>query len=176
MRYPTIYAGQRITGLLLQSMMPDVIVKGTTEDRTSTTTLTNDAELTATLEANAVYHIIFYIHFAALDVSEFQSQWAVPAGASGLRSTQGAAYQLAGGAATVAAADGGYHRSGVHGYATSVRYGTRNNASNQVLVQEESVMTTVSSGTVALMWAQAVSNASVTRVGAGSSLHIRRLA
>ncbi|MFE7072720.1 hypothetical protein ACFU96_21820 [Streptomyces sp. NPDC057620] len=176
MRYPTLYAGQRLTGLLLQQMLPDVIVKGTNEDRASTTTVTNDAELVATLEANALYHITFFIHFAAIDAAQFQTQWSVPASATGVRSAQGAAWTLAGGAATASAADGGYHRSGVHAYGTAVRYGTRASASNQALAQEESVLTTVSGGTLALQWAQAVSNASAARVAAGSSLHVRRLA
>ena len=65
-RYPSIYAGQRLTGTLLQSMMPDIIVKNTNEDRPSTTTLANDTDLVATLEANAVYHVVMYVHFAAL--------------------------------------------------------------------------------------------------------------
>lgn len=176
MRYPTIYAGQRLTGLLLQTMLPDIIFKGTNEDRASTTTVANDAELTATLEANAVYHIQFFIHFAAIEAAQFQTQWTVPASATGVRSAVGAAYQLAGGAATASAADGGYHRSGVHAYATAVRYGTRASASNQAATLEESILTTVSAGTLALQWAQAVSNASATRVAAGSSLHVRRLA
>ena len=176
-RYPSIYAGQRLTGTLLQSMMPDIIVKNTNEDRPSTTTLANDTDLVATLEANAVYHVVMYVHFAALDAAGFQTQWAIPTGASGNRSGAGAAYPLAGGGATAAAADGGYHRSGVHGTGTTVRYGTRNSATNQALTIEEGMITTSSTaGTLALMWSQAVSNATATRVGAGSSLHIRRLA
>jgi hypothetical protein len=177
-QYPTIYAGQRLTGTLLRSMMPDIIVKNTNEDRASTTTLANDSDLVATLEANAVYHVTMYIHFAALDAAQFQTQWALPTGASGNRSANGAAYELASsGAATAQAANGGYHRSGVHGFGTAVRYGTRASATNQALAIEEGVVTTSSTaGTIALMWAQFTSNATATRVGAGSSMHIRRLA
>jgi hypothetical protein len=176
-RYPSIYAGQRLTGTLLQSMLPDVIVKNTNEDRASTTTLANDTDLVATLEANATYHVVIYIHFAAVEAAQFQTQWAVPSGASGNRSANGAAFELASsGAATAQAANGGYHRSGVHGVATSVRYGTRASATNQALAIEEGVITTSSTaGTLALMWAQFTSNATATRVGAGSSMHIRRL-
>lgn len=175
-RYPVMYAGQRLTGQLLQAAQPDIYTKVTNLDRAATTTVTDDPDLTATLEANAVYHVTMYIHFAALDVSQFQTQWTVPASASGIRSAVGPAWTLAGGAGTAAAADGGYHRSGAHGYGTAVRYGTRNSASNQCTSVEESVLTTVSGGTLALQWAQALSNASPTRVAAGSSLHIRRLA
>ncbi|MEU2730122.1 hypothetical protein ABZ650_20635 [Streptomyces griseoviridis] len=174
-RYPAIYAGQRVTGTLLQSMITDTYTKNTTQTRASTTTLADDPDLTATLEATATYHVVFYIHYAALDTSQLQTAWTVPAGASGNRSAMGAAYQLASGAATAAAADGGYARSGVHGYSTAVRYGTRNNASNQCLVIEESVLTTTAGGTLALQWAQALSSATATSLSAGSSLHIRRL-
>lgn len=175
-RYPVMYAGQRLTGQLLQAAQPDIYTKVTNLDRAATTTVTDDPDLTAALEANATYHIAFYIHFAALDVAQFQTQWTVPVSASGVRSAAGPAWTLAGGAGTAAAADGGYHRSGVHAFATAVRYGTRNSASNQCVAVEEAVLTTVGAGTLALQWAQAVSNASATRVAAGSSLHIRRLA
>lgn len=175
-QYPSIYAGQRITGTLLRSMMPDIITKEANEDRAATTTLTNDTDLVATLEANARYHVTFYIHFAAIDGAQIQTAWTVPTGSSGVRSAAGAAWTLAGGAATVQAADGGYHRSGVHAFSTAVRYGTRNNAANQCVAQEEAYITTSSTaGTLALQWAQAVSNASATRVAAGSSLHIQRI-
>lgn len=175
-RYPAIYAGQRLTGQLLQAAQPDIYTKVTNLDRAATTTVTDDPDLTCALEANATYHVIFYIHFAALDAAQFQTQWTVPASASGVRSAAGPAWTLAGGAATASAAEGGYHRSGVHAYTTGVRYGTRNSASNQCVAVEESVLTTVGAGTLALAWAQAVSNATATRVAAGSSLHIRRLA
>ncbi|MFI2426499.1 hypothetical protein ACH5A7_20785 [Streptomyces sp. NPDC018955] len=177
-RYPSIYAGQRITGTLMQSMLPDVIWKTANEDRAATTTLANDSDLVATLEANATYHVTMYIHFASLEAAQFQTQWAVPTGATGNRSAAGAAYELASsGAATSQAANGGYHRSGVHGFSTSVRYGTRASATNQALALEEAIVTTSSTaGTLALMWAQVTSNATATRVGAGSSMHIRRLA
>ncbi|MGQ4349681.1 hypothetical protein [Streptomyces sp. SAS_275] len=176
MRYPVIYAGQRVTGTLMSSMLPDIITKNSTLTRASTTTLTDDPDLVATLDANAFYHIVFYIHYAALDVSQIQTAWTTPSGASGVRSASGAAWTLAGGAATAAAADGGYSRAGVHGYTTAVRYGTRNSASNQCVAVEESYLSTASAGTLALQWAQGVSNASATSLSAGSTLHVRRLA
>lgn len=175
-RYPALYAGERPTADLLLPMIPDVYYKVGNTDRSATTTLADDPDLTTTVEANAVYHVTCYIHFAALDAAQIQTAWTVPAGATGNRSAFGAAFQLAGGANTAVAADGGYHRSGCHGYATPVRYGSRNNSVFQCLALEESIVTTSSAGTLALQWAQAVSNAGATRVAAGSSLHVRRLA
>lgn len=177
-RYPVIYAGQRITGSLLQSMLPDVIMKAVNEDRVTTTTFTADSELTTTLDANATYHVTMYIQFAATDAAGFQTQWIIPTGATGSRSGFGAAYELSStNAATSQAANGGYHRSGIHALTTTVRYGTRNSASNQAItIEEGTVITGSSGGTLALAWAQAVSSASATRVGAGSTMHIRRIA
>lgn len=175
-RYPVLYAGQRLTAPLLSAMLPEIVTKETNEDRAATTTLTTDSDLVTTLEANSKYHVIFYIHFAASDAAQFQTAWTVPASATGGRSAVGAAYQLAGGALTAAAADGGYHRSGVHGFGTPVRYGSRNNNANQALALEESYITTSSAGTLAFQWAQAVSSATATRVGAGSSLIVHRIA
>jgi hypothetical protein len=176
-QYPPIPPGRILTSGLMMSMLPDIITKDSNEDRPSTTTLANDSDLITTLEANARYHVTFYIHFAAIDTAQFKTAWTVPSGATGGRSALGAAYELASsGTATVQAADGGYHRSGVHGFTTTVRYGSRANAGNQCLALEESYITTASAGTLALQWAQAVSSATATRVGAGSSLIVRRIA
>ena len=44
-QYPTVYAGQRITGDLLQQMLPLWVVKPAPTSRASTTTLANDPDL-----------------------------------------------------------------------------------------------------------------------------------
>ncbi|MFE7973014.1 hypothetical protein [Streptomyces shenzhenensis] len=172
-RYPTIYAGQRITGTLLQSTIADEYYKVTNTDRTSTTTFADDPDLTTTLEANAVYRVAFYLHYAAMAAAGFKTLWTVPAGASGNRSAigpeQGVTLALTSGS-------GGTGRLGVHAYATTVTYGTRDHATNQAWALEESIITTSSAGTLAVQWAQATSNATATRLAAGSSLVVRRLA
>lgn len=167
-RYPTIYAGQRLTGTLLQSMLPDHIVKTANEDRAATTTLTADTDLTTTLEANAVYHVTMFIHFAAVSAAGFQTDWTVPSGATGNRWALGAG-------STQVSSDNVPGRWGVHTFATACEYGDRASASNQMGCMEEAVVTTTNAGTLALRWAQATSNATATRVAAGSFMTITRV-
>jgi hypothetical protein len=167
-----IYAGQRITGTLLTSTMPDIMFKTTNEDRASTTTLANDTDLVATLEANATYQVQFYLHFAALDAARFKTAWATPSGASGSRSAVGPDQA----AILSSTSSGGQGRWGVHAFTTACTYGTRDSATAQCFGLEEGVVTTTSAGTLAIQWAQATSNATATRLASGSYLIVRRLA
>lgn len=169
-RYPVIQAGQRMPAAVYQSMLPDEKWKTAHEDRSSTTTFADDTDLTTLLEANATYHVIMYLHYAALSTAGFKTAWTVPSGASGNRSAQGA------GAAATDATAATTSRFGVHAFTTSVSYGTRSSSSNQCLAQEEAVLTTTSAGTLAVQWAQDTSNATATRLGAGSIMIVRRIA
>ncbi|MFJ9037484.1 hypothetical protein ACIRF8_12955 [Streptomyces sp. NPDC102406] len=170
--YPPIPAGSRITSGLLSSMLPQIMWKTVNTDRAATTAFADDPDLTCVLEANATYHAIFYIHFAALDLARFKTMWNVPSGVSGNRSAMGPDQ----GVVLSGTSTGGTGRWGVHNFTTSVTYGTRDSGSNQCAAIEEAVFTTTGAGTLALQWAQVTSNATPSRLGAGSSLHLRRLA
>lgn len=171
-RYPTIYAGQRITGTLLQSMMPDEIQKLVNTDRASTTTLADDPDLTTTLDANARYFIEFEIWYAATVASGgIKTAWTVPSGTSGNRSAMGLADSVS---STIPEGSG---RFGVHAFTTSVAYGDRQSSTNLIVAKECALLTTSSSsGTCALQWAQNVSDAANCRMGAGSLMRVTRLA
>lgn len=174
-RYPALYSGQRLTADVLSSLLPDVYYKIGNTDRSATTTLADDPDLTATLEANAVYHIEFRLHYAALAAAAFKTAWTIPSGATGNRSAVGPDQGIDLSSST--SGSGGQGRWGAHSYtATTITYGTRNHATNQCWALEESVITTSSAGTLAMQWAQATSNATATRLAAGSSLFVRRLA
>jgi hypothetical protein len=170
--YPTLYAGQRITSSLLASLQADITWKSSNTDRAATTTFVDDPDLTTTLAANATYHVIFYLHFAALNAARFKTVWTVPSGASGTRSVIGPDQ----GAVLSITSSGGQGRYGVHNFTTACTYGTRDDNTLLCAGIEEAVVTTSSAGTLAVQWAQATSSASFTRLGAGSSLHVRRLA
>lgn len=167
-RFPVLYAGQRLTAPLLTSMMSDYIVKAANEDRTSTTTLTADTDLTTTLEANAVYEVEFEIHYATLSAAGFQTDWTTPTGATGGRSS------VSSGSNQVSSSDvpGMW---GVHAFNTAVSHGDRNSSTNQLFLLERAIVNTTNAGTLALRWAQDVSNAAATRVGVGSWLRVKRL-
>lgn len=171
-RYPTIYAGQRITGGLLQSMQPDIIQKLSNTDRTATTTLADDPDLAVSLAANARYWVEIEIWYAASTGSSgIKTAWTVPAGVTGNRSAQGLADSVS---STVPEGAG---RFGVHAYTTSVAYGDRQSSTNLVVAKEYSMVTTASTaGTLALQWAQNVSDAAACRVAAGSLMRVTRLA
>jgi len=171
-QYPVIYAGQRITASLLTSSEPPQFWKNSNTDRASTTTVTDDPDLTTTLEANATYRVIFYLHYAATDTARFKTQWTVPSGATGNRTAVGADQ----GVILSSTSSGGTGRYGVHSYTTACTYGTRNDNTLLCSAVEEATLTTSSAGTLAIQWAQATSSATATRLGAGSSLHVQRLA
>ncbi|MEV3857720.1 hypothetical protein AB0J38_25770 [Streptomyces sp. NPDC050095] len=170
-QYPTIPAGTRITGGLLTSMLPQVMWKAANTDRAATTTFADDPDLTVALEANATYHVLFYLHYGALDAARLKTMWNTPAGSTGLKSAMGPDQ----GVILSGTSSGGTGRWGVHAFTTAVTYGTRDNNANQCAAIEEGTVFTTSAGTLALQWAQATSNATASRMGAGSTLTVRRL-
>jgi hypothetical protein len=170
--YPVINPGQTVTADLMNSMLPQIYWKANSEDRVSTTTLADDSDLVAPLAANAVYHVTMYLHFAAKATPRIKTQWRVPGGVSGNRSAIGPDQ-----GAILTASSGGQGRFGVHNYTTDVIYGTRDNNTLQCIAVEEGTVTTgATAGTIALQWAQQTSGTDFTRMGSGSYMEIRRLA
>lgn len=174
--YPSPLAGQRVTAALLQAMLPTIIVKTASTDRSSTTTLADDPELTTTLAANAIYFVEFFLFFAG-NLGDMKTAWTVPSGATGNRSAIGPGSNADGG--TSNAMDNISGRFGVHGYSTTVAYGGRTTGSTASLSQEAaietSLMTTTNAGTCAIQWAQVTSNANATRMASGSLCRITRI-
>lgn len=173
-QYPVITAGQRITGALLQSMLPQVAYKVANTDRTATTTLTDDPDLTLPLAANATYRIEMRIYFATTTGTGaplFKTAWDVPSGATGNRTCMGP-----GSAATDSGGDNMAGHYGVHNPPTAVTYGGRGSSTNLCIALETAVLTTTTAGNVALQWAQATSSATPVRVGTGSSITATRIA
>src|SRR5690606_8411480 len=90
-KFPPTPAGTRIDAALLQSMLPEVIVKPSTSDRASTTTLTIDPDLQFEGLAGATYLVEFNLMPAAIQAAGFRTEWSVPADASGLKNVLGPA-------------------------------------------------------------------------------------
>jgi hypothetical protein len=173
-KYPAIAAGQRITTNLLNAMIPEIIDKPAATSRTSTTTVSDDPDLTFTLAANSMYFVEFFIKYStpgASGTAGFKTQWTVPSGAGGNRTALGP-----GSTQTDSGADNISVHSGVHGFTTAVTYGSRGTTSNQLMAIETALVTTTSSGTCALQWAQQTSNASATTVAADSFMRVTQLA
>jgi len=161
--WPGYTGGQRLTAAALQAGQHMIVTKTANTDRASTTTLADDPDLTFTVAAGAVYAIEFFLHYACTTAAGFKTAWDVPSGASGNKGVQGP-----GSSATDGSANNISMRSGVHGFSTTVAYGSRNSANNQCLAYEEALITTSVAGVIAIQWAQNSSNATASRVGAGS--------
>lgn len=178
-KFPDIAAGQRIDAALLASMLPQYIYKATNTDRIGTTTLADDPDLTVELEAGAVYCVEMYIYFGgefnddSAGDGDFVTAWSIPSGASGLKSVIGPGYDAAQDATAGSVSS---VRLGVHQLTTSVPYANVRNETNLLqLAYEQSIVTTVSAGTLALQWAQEDSDATATRVGASSFMRVTRI-
>lgn len=174
--WPNYTAGQRLTAADLSAGQPLIIYKTTNTDRASSATPIADPDLTATLAANAVYAIEFYLHYAAINAAQFQTNWTVPIGASGNRSAHGLAASVSDSTTGASGGPAGNVRSGVHGFTTAINYGTRNSGSNQCFALEESLITTSSAGACAINWGQGTSSTTATRLAAGSWMRITRIA
>ncbi|MCH0555822.1 hypothetical protein [Streptomyces sp. MUM 16J] len=144
-----------------------------TSDTTRTTsTFADDPDFQVALDASSVYRIEMFLHFAAIDAARFKTQWNVPSGASGNRSAIGPDQgQILSGTSS-----GGTGRWGVHGFATDATYGSRDSAANQCFAMEEATVFTSSAGTLALQWCQATTNATATKLAAGSYMRVKKLA
>ncbi len=164
-------AGMVPTADELKALSWEFVYKPANTDRASTTTFADDPDLTYQLEANSVYYIRMWIKYAAISAAAIKTQWTVPTGATGSRSATGP-----GTGVTLDANSGGTGRWGIHGYTTTVVYGTRNSATNLCSAVEETTIFTTSAGTLALSWAQNASDATATRVAQGSIMHVQKLA
>lgn len=170
MVYPSIPAGRRITGALLESMLPLVAYKATTEPVTSSTTLQNDDDLVLSVEANATYEMdlkLFHDSDATV-AGDIKIGWVGPSGATmnwGVHGANSAATSSTSALANMqtrvigeVAAFGGGDSSGTVALAFGV------------------LVTSSTAGTLQLQWAQETSNAVATNVRAGSLLKLRRIA
>lgn len=151
---------------------PETIYRTTDLDRASTTTFAADPVLQATLAANAKYLIEVYMSYGALAAADLKTQWTVPAGATGNRSCFGP-----GSSASDSSATNIVVRCNVSNFSTSIPYeGVRNSQTNLTLAWETGMVTTTTGGTMSLDWAQNTSNATGSRMGAGSWMRVTRLA
>lgn len=180
-RYPEIRAGQRITGAMLTGMQFEEIVKQAATVRASNPNISPDPDLQFTLEANATYHVEFFIQYSTSSTAMFKCSWSVPSGASGLRRRMGAGnFKFDGSTANNSSSvvdDGTWTdvAIGVHGFSTVCRYGDRP-GSSQTHFQESGIVTTSAGGTLSFDWAQNATDSFSTEVSAFSYARIKRVA
>jgi len=178
-KYPSIEVGDPWTADLANAMLPDYVIKSVATLRPSTTTLADDPDLqTPTLLANATYLVEFSLRYATTKEAAIKTAWNVPAGLLSANRTVSGLGQIS----TTGALDNTpsgttfSSRSGVHGYATPIGYGSRDSVSNQVELRETSVVIMgATAGVIAIQWAQLASTAVNTGVFATSYVRTIRL-
>jgi hypothetical protein len=163
-KFPVLFAGQRFTATLAGQMEPDYYRKTSATTRASTTTTTSDPDLSIPVDANTIVICEFFIKYATTTAAGFKTLWNVPSGTSGNRQVQGLGTGAVDNSTTSFTA-----RSGVHGFGTSITYGSRNDVSLQVWAYEWAEVTVgATAGAVAIGWGQNASTAVNTAVFAGS--------
>lgn len=170
-RYPSLFAGQKLTAALLQSMIEDWTIKAGTSTRTSTVTVTPDAELTAIALPLGTHYVEFRGLMAGAvgaATGGFQCVWNFTGTASGFRTTLG----MAAGSAT--ASTGTIMRtSSANLTSTGQTYGTY---TGQLHIIETAIVTVSVAGNLSIDWAQGVSNATATTLAPGSYVKWKQVA
>lgn len=148
-------------------------VKAANTTRASTTTKTDDPDLTMPVVANAVYYVEFILAAQSSSTTpNINTAWNVPATATGLKFAHGPTNN----ATNFVTRTDTNARVSAHGYTTGLDY-IINGSGVSVAILEKSIVTTgANSGTIAIQWAQNTSNATGTVVEAGSYMYIRRIA
>lgn len=169
-------SGLSIPGTISARNTPYIVTKTAATDRVSTTSRTADLDLTMALAANATYIVEFHLYVGGSSFALTVTEWLVPSGATGLKGAMGPASTATEATAGNNNADGILMRSGSHGFSTTVTYGRRNVNSNLCYAIETGTVTTTSSGTLALGWAQSTSSTTFNRLGLGSWMRVTRIA
>jgi len=125
------------------------VIPAATRTLSNSTTLTADADLTVTLAANTTYEIEFWLIFFTNVACDLKTAWSVPAGATGLKSCVGATDN----AATYTSRTDTRARVGAHSFTTSTTYQLEIGDLAQ-LCWERGIVTTTSTGSLTIQWAQ----------------------
>lgn len=173
-KFPNWGVGLDVSAANLAAGIPDIYKKTTGEDRTSTTTLANDAELTGIVLPVGSFWIrllLFWIDFTSA-TPDIKTQWAF----TGTWNTPTRA--CIGPAATNTAAPGAITPTQSGGLATNVNavYGAASGSTFYVATEETFDAVVTVTGSLSLQWAQNTSDATITSVKAGSAFMIKQLA
>lgn len=165
--YPAIAAGQRITGSLLTSMLPQFVIKPADESITSSTTLQNDDDLFFSVAASASYALDGYLltSGATTGTGDLKIDWTVPASTT-------MKYTSFGVTTTGPAVQ---YEATANLSSTARSIGTNGSADMGVNLRAV-IITSTTAGTVQLRWAQNTSIATATILRAGSWLRLTRIA
>lgn len=173
-RYPDWFVGQDVTAALLDSMVPNIVVKGSTTDRSAVVTLADDPDLSGIALGVGTFWIRLLI-LATCNTSatpDFKTQWSF----TGTWNTPVRACKGPG--LTNSAARTDVNVVNLNGVPTntSIVYGLPASTGYNVIEEECFNATVTVAGNLGLGWGQNVSDASTTSVKAGSAFVIRQIA
>jgi hypothetical protein len=181
--YPSLAGGQRITGSLLRSMIPQVVRKTADTNRSAVTSRTADPHLAFDGLANAVYVFDGWLKFDGDVSGDISLQLTVPSGALGDMTSWGAGNNVIGATAVPALQSNvgdprGYMVRTESLDVNSARtYGTLGVGGTPMgMTFYGTVRMSSTPGTISIDWAQAVSSATATSTYTDSWLRFQRLA
>ncbi|MFD7428400.1 hypothetical protein ACFV6Z_15330 [Streptomyces sp. NPDC059818] len=167
--YPPILAGQRLTAALLSSMIPNIVVKGTTQTVNNSVVLVPDDELFLPVEAGAVYDVTAWLVHSSAIAGDIAIGWTAPAGSTFTWGVQGPATSAT---TTATASESNFQQRNLGDSA-----GLGGGAGTAVCTDARGVLTTGSNaGTLRVTFAQNTINVSDTQMRAGSTLRLKRVA
>lgn len=153
-----IYAGQRITAALLNSIQPLAATRSSTQQVTSSVTLINDDTLFLSLVANATYAVGMLLFYSGNNVpGDLNFKFTVPSGATGT-------------AQIIRVNASGTFVGGSSNNFTNATNAAAAGAGNIQALSFSGTLVTSSAGVLQLQWAQNTSSATKTQMELNSSL------
>jgi hypothetical protein len=148
------------------ALLPTYVVKPSDQSVTSSTTLVNDNDLKHTVAADTTYHVRGIFHYTASTTGDIQFVWTGPSGASVTFVVTCVDSSTLDTATT--------SRIGSLP-SSSLAVGGRGTSFPGVIYWEGTLVTSSSSGTLQLQWAQNTSDGTATTVEAGSLLILTKI-
>lgn len=166
--YPVLLAGQRITADLLTSMLPLHAAKTASTSRSATTTVTADPELQLEVAANAEYAIHGYLRISGPAAGDMDIKFTVPSGTTG-------SYAVTGRLAGTSALDTDVRTSTRISFGVETQFSTPSTSAAQANHVVGRMITSSTSGTFSIDWAQTVSDATATVMESDSWIMLKRI-
>jgi hypothetical protein len=166
---PTWSVGQVLAAADVNTwFVPRFVYKTGSTSRASNTTATADPDLALPVDANAVYDLEVLLHFDGASGGDMKTQWSGPAsmGLTGVWSALGLSATTSANDQVAAPANTSPWQVSIGAVGAGTAVGATFRAT---------VTTSVTAGTLSLLWAQSVSNGTATILHAGSSLRLDRV-
>lgn len=180
--YPPVAGGQRITGALLRSMLPQTVRKTADTSRAATTTTTPDPHLTYDVEANAVYIWDGWIKYDGDTAADLNLDFTAPSGALGEWVGFGAGNPVTGASATptlridIQGGSGYLIRTETTDVTSARSFGVLGTGIPLAIDLKGTLRVGSTAGTFSLDWAQILSSATATTLYTDSWLRFQRIA